>query len=133
LHHQSGESTEAVDGRAGGERVHAAQTAARARVARLVLTLAGDDSGNGSSSSGARARRARGGGASCGDGDGGGCGSGLGVDGLETAWLEGCAVYADGELLEVGHGLVARGGGVDAEDHAFAAVDAVLLLAVEPW
>jgi len=67
------------------------------------------------------------------DGDGGGCGGRAGVDVLQTAGGEGGAVCGDGEGLEVGHCLVAGGGGVDAEDHAFSAVDAVLLFAVEPW
>jgi hypothetical protein len=125
LHHQPGEPTEAVDRRARREAVHATQAAARARVACLVLALAGNDSCDGTSSAGS-------GSATGNDIDGGGCGGGGGVDVLEAAGGERGAVLADGELLEVGHCLVARGGGVDAEDHAFAAVDAVLLLAVEP-
>jgi hypothetical protein len=44
----------------------------------------------------------------------------------------GSAVGVDGQLFEIGHCFVAGGFGVDAEDHAFAAVDAVLLFAVEP-
>jgi hypothetical protein len=100
------------------------------------LALAGND-GGGCESGGAGARGGCGGvGASSGsslDGDGGGYGCGAGDDVLEGAGLEVGAVRADGELLEVGHGLAACSQGVDAEDHADAAVRAGLLLAVEPW
>jgi hypothetical protein len=129
--HQSRESTKVVNRRARWERVHAAQAAARASLAGAILALACDDSGDSTATS----RVGLGGhcaSAASLDGDGGGRSSGVGVDVLETAGGEGGAVGVYGELLEVGHCLVAGGGRVDAEYHAFAAVDAVLLLAVEP-
>ena len=129
LRQHSREPAKAADGRSGRERVDAAQAAAGAALALAGGALAGDDGSDGARGTGARARSS---GAAGLDGDGrGGC-CGVGVDVLDGRLLEGCAVCADGEVLEVGHGLVACCRGVDAEDHAFAAVDAVLLLAVEP-
>jgi hypothetical protein len=133
LHHQTGESAEAVHRRAGREAVHSAQAAAAARVASLVLAGTGDDGSDGTRGASASGTGSGSSSAASLDGDGGGGGSGVGVDVLEAARGEGGAVCADGEGLEVGHCLVAGGGGVDAEDHALAAVDTVLLLAVEPW
>lgn len=52
---------------------------------------------------------------------------------MKTAFYEVCAVGLDGQRLEVGHCLVASLSGVDGEDHALAAVDSHLLLAVEPF
>jgi hypothetical protein len=97
------------------------------------LAGTGDDSSNGTRGASASCTGTSSSGAASLDGDGGGGGSGVGVDILEAAGGEGGAVCADGEGLEGGHCLVSGGDGVDAEDHAFAAVDAVLLLAVEPW
>jgi hypothetical protein len=105
--HQSRESAKAVDRCICREAVHAAQAAARASLSGIVLACACDD---GSSSAGTSSALSS-----------------------HAASLEGSAVCGDGESLEVGHCLVAGGGGVDAEDHAFAAVDTVLLFAVEPW
>jgi hypothetical protein len=131
--HQSREPAEAVNRRVRRERVHAAQAAAAARLAGTILTIASDDSRDSAGRSLACSAGLGSDGAASLDGDGGGGGGRAGVDVLETAGGEGCAVCADGEGLEVGHGFVAGGGGVDGEDHAFAAVDAVLLFAVEPW
>ena len=61
-----------------------------------------------------------------------GSGGGGRVDGLDGCFLEGGAVGLDGELLELRHCLVTGDLGVDAEDHAFAAVLALGLFAVEP-
>jgi hypothetical protein len=126
--HKARESAKVVDCGVGRERVHAAQTAARACLAGIVLALASNDSCN-SATCGSGACGC----AACCNGDGSwGCG-GVGVDVLETTGGECGTVFANGKGFEVGHGLVASGSGVDAEDHAFAAVDAVLLFAVEPW
>jgi hypothetical protein len=126
--HQSRESAKAVDRCICREAVHAAQAAARASLSGIVLACACDDGSSSAGTSSALSSHA----ASL-DGNGGRGSSGVGVDVLEAAGLEGSAVCGDGESLEVGHCLVAGGGGVDAEDHAFAAVDTVLLFAVEPW
>jgi hypothetical protein len=131
LRQHAGEPAEVVNRRLRGERVHPAQTAASAALALAICALSRDDGRDGARSG--TGTCARGCCAACEDGDGGRDGGGGRVDVLDGRFGEACAVLADGEVLEVGHCLVAGGGCVDAEDHALAAVDAVLLLAVEPW
>jgi hypothetical protein len=130
LRQHAREPAKVVDGGLGRERVHAAQTAASAALALAVCALARDDSRDGACScAGAGACS---GCAACENGDGGRDGGSGGVDVLDGRVGEAGAVLADGEVLEIRHRLVACCGRVDAEDHAFAAVDTVLLLAVEP-
>jgi hypothetical protein len=131
LRQHAGEPAKVVNRRLRGERVHPAQTAASAALALAICALSRNDSRDGArSGTGAGARGCCG--VACEDGDGRRDGGGGRVDVLDGRFGEACAVLADGEVLEVGHCLVAGGGRVDAEDHALAAVDAVLLLAVEP-
>lgn len=129
--HQPREPAKVVHRRIRRERVHSAQARAAALLTSTILAVSSNNSSDGagrsSTSSGLGSL------AACLDGDGGGGGGRAGVDVLQAARGEGGAVCADGEGLEVGHSFIASGGGVDAEDHAFAAVDAVLLFAVEPW
>jgi len=127
------EAAEVVDRRLRREAVDATQAAAAALIALRVLARTGDDTCNSAWGAGSGGRGSSSAAAAGNNGDGGGLRLGVGVDGLEGARDEAGAVGADGELLECGHCLVAGGRGVDAEDHALAAVDAVLLFAVEPW
>lgn len=131
LWHDAWEATEVVDRSVRGEGVHAAETAACAGLALSVHTGTSNDGcgRKGSSTIGCSRGSVL---ASSQDGDGRWGGSGGRVDRLKRARHQGGAVGADGKGFEVGHCLVARGGSVDAEDHALTAMDAVLLFAVEP-
>lgn len=131
----TGEASERVDRGLGREGVDAAQALACADVAGAVGSGARDDGGGRGSASSDSASAARGGSAGTsisldGNGTRGGCSRR--VHGLNVGLLEGSAVLLDGELLELSHGLVALEFSVDGEDHADSAVNAVLLLAVEP-
>lgn len=111
----TGKAAEVVNSSDIGEAVLATQARAGAgrAVAALAVTLGdGSLSGTGGESDGAL---------DCGCGSGG-----------DTSRRQGGAVLLDSELLVVRERLVAALDGVDAEDHALAAVRAVLLLAVGP-
>jgi hypothetical protein len=123
------ESTEVVNRRTSREAVHSTQATAGAALTLTVGTTARNNRRNGSCRCSPRCCRS----ATSLDGDGSRGSGGGGVDALDGAVLERGAVRFDGELFELRHCLVARKGGVDAEDHAFAAVFADGLFAVHPF
>jgi hypothetical protein len=96
----------------------------------LAISSRARDNGGGSERRLARSSRRR---ASSSDGDGAGRGGRSRIHGLQFSSDEGRPIRLDSQALEIRHCLFARGGGVDAEDHAFAAVFAVALFAVEPF
>jgi hypothetical protein len=134
LRNHTSKPAKVVNSRVLREARNTAQALARARLSLSVRSSANcQRRGSKRSRSSVSARRSSGA-ASSSDGDSGGCsGGGSSVYRLEGALDEIGAVGLDSQALEVGHCLVARGGGVDAEDHAFAAMFAVALFAVEPF